>query len=199
MKNKFGLFSLFSNSGKDRLASSPRLLARLLRDEEGSYLMLMTFVLPVLIGVGGLAGEASLLFYNHRTLQSAADAAAYSAAIASSFDSSADTTTQAKAIVGSYGFSLGTGNNQANVPTPTLITNYAGSEIRRFRSPSHDRSPRSFRAFTFQPFPTRSAPLRSLPVAAAAVSEEETAWSPSVTPPQEITLLMPSNCRGTPQ
>ena len=41
----------------------------------------MTIMLPVLIGVAGLGTEGGMLFYQHRSLQSAADAAAYSAAI----------------------------------------------------------------------------------------------------------------------
>ena len=115
MKTKPGLFSLLFRLGKDRHAPRHRLLARLLRDEEGSWLISMTFVLPVLIGVAGLGTEGGLLFYQHRTLQSAADAAAYSAAIAYSYDTSSDITTQAQATVASYGYALGTGTNQANV------------------------------------------------------------------------------------
>ena len=84
MKNKFGLFSLFSKIGKDRTANSP--LGRLLRDEEGSYLLNMTVAIAGFIGVAGLATEGALIFYNHRAVQSAADAAAYSAAIAYSID-----------------------------------------------------------------------------------------------------------------
>src|SRR4029079_6263935 len=57
----------------------------------------------------------ALIFYNHRTVQSAADAAAYSAAIAYSIDSTADITTQAQAIVANYGLAVGSGNNEANV------------------------------------------------------------------------------------
>ena len=76
MKTKPGLFSRLAKLGKDKQASGPRLLARLIRDEEGSYLLYMIFVLPILIGVGGLAAEGGLLFFNKRTLQSAADAAA---------------------------------------------------------------------------------------------------------------------------
>ena len=64
----------------------PHLITRLLRDEEGSYLLYMTLAIPVFIGFAGLATEGALLFYNHRTVQSAADAAAYSAAIAYSID-----------------------------------------------------------------------------------------------------------------
>jgi Flp pilus assembly protein TadG len=128
MKTKPGLFSRLWTLGMDKRASSPRLLMRLLRDEEGSYLVYMTLAMPILIGVAALGTEAGLAFYNHRTLQSAADSAAYSAAISYSYNTSADITTQAKAIVASYGFTLGTGNNRANVPTPTIITNYAGSK-----------------------------------------------------------------------
>jgi Flp pilus assembly protein TadG len=119
MKNRLGSFSLFSKLGKGRFVRS---LARLPRDEDGSYLLLMTLVVPVLIGLGGLAAEASFLFYNHRTLQSAADAAAYSAAISYSNDSNVTNAgTQANAIIQSYGFTLGSGStvNEANVTVQT--------------------------------------------------------------------------------
>jgi Flp pilus assembly protein TadG len=92
-----------------------RLLARFWRDEEGAWLIYTSVMMPVLIGVAGLGTEGGLLFYQHRTLQSAADAAAYSAAISYSYSTSADITTQAKAVVASYGYTLGTGTNQANV------------------------------------------------------------------------------------
>jgi len=58
-------------------------------------------------------------------VQSAADAAAYSAAIAYSIDSSADITTQAQAIVANYGFVVGTGNDQANVVATVDTTTYS--------------------------------------------------------------------------
>ena len=87
----------------------------------------MTIVLPVLIGVAGLGTEGGLLFYQHRSLQSAADAAAYSAAIAQSYSTSTSITTQAQtqaqATVASYGYALGTGANQANVAA--TLTTYA--------------------------------------------------------------------------
>src|SRR5690242_20659176 len=115
MKNRFGLLSLFWRLARRRLVCSPRLLPRLLRDEDGSYLLIATLAIPVFIGLAALATEGALIFYNHRTVQSAADAAAYSAAIAYSINHSADITTEAEAIVASYGFVVGTGNNQANV------------------------------------------------------------------------------------
>ena len=80
MKTKQGLFSLLSRLGKDKRASSPGLLTRLLRDEEGSYLIYFTIALPIFIGLASLGTEGGLLFYHHRTLQSATDAAAYTAA-----------------------------------------------------------------------------------------------------------------------
>jgi hypothetical protein len=81
-------------------------------------------MLPVLIGVAGLGIEGGMLFYQHRSLQSAADAAAYNAAITYSYltnNTSAAITKQAQATVASYGFTLGTGTNQANV-TATATT-----------------------------------------------------------------------------
>jgi Flp pilus assembly protein TadG len=121
--------SFFARLGKDEHASSPALLARLLRDEEGSYLLYMTLVIPILIGVAALGAEAGLAFYNHRTIQSAADAAAYSAAIAYSNGDTSSTalTTQAEAIVAGYGFVVGTGNGQVNVNVGQPISNYAGT------------------------------------------------------------------------
>src|SRR5437868_4359284 len=109
MRSKIRFLSLPSWLRKDKHASGPRLLARLLGDEVGSYIIYGAVMLPVLIGVSGLASEGGLLFYNYRTLQSAADGAAYSAAVAYSNNTSADITTQAQAVVASYGFALGTG------------------------------------------------------------------------------------------
>ena len=64
---KQGLFFLLFGLAKDRRARAHRLLARLWRDEEGSWLIYMTVLLPVLIGVAGLGTEAGLLFYQHRS------------------------------------------------------------------------------------------------------------------------------------
>lgn len=122
MKTKPGFFSPLFRLAKDGHARSHRLLARLWRDEQGSWLISMTLILPVLIGVAGLGTEGGMLFYQHRSLQSAADAAAYSAAISYSYDNNTtNMQNQAKAVVASYGYTLGTGTNQANV-TATATT-----------------------------------------------------------------------------
>jgi hypothetical protein len=87
-------------------------------------------MMPVLVGVSGLGTEGGLLFYQHRSLQSAADAAGYSAAISYSYSSSADITTQAKAVVVSYGYALGTGTNQANVAvSATTVPTTSGGTL----------------------------------------------------------------------
>jgi Flp pilus assembly protein TadG len=127
VKTKRGLFSLLAKLGKNKRATGPRLLARLIRDEEGSYLLYMTITIPIFIGLAGLATEGALIFYNHRNVQSAADSAAYSAAISYSLDSSlSNATTQAKSIVAKYGFTVGTDTGQANVVVgPPDTTTYS--------------------------------------------------------------------------
>jgi Flp pilus assembly protein TadG len=125
MTSKFRFLSRLSRVSKDKRASGPRLLGRLLRDEEGAYLLIMTAAIPTFIGLAALATEGALLFYNQRNVQSAADAAAYSAAIAYSLNNTADITTQAKAIVANYGFDVGTGNGQANVVSTVDTTTYS--------------------------------------------------------------------------
>jgi Flp pilus assembly protein TadG len=134
IKTRPGLSSLLFTLAKDRLACIRQPLARFWRDEEGSWFVYMSLLMPVLIGVAGLGTEGGLLFYQHRSLQSAADAAAYSAALCYSNNttstpcSSSTAQAQAQAVVASYGYALGTGTNQANVSanvTPN-DSNYGG-------------------------------------------------------------------------
>jgi Flp pilus assembly protein TadG len=131
MKTKRGLFSPLFRLAKDGHARGHRLFARFLRDEQGSWLISMTFVLPVLIGVAGLGTEGGMFFYQHRSLQSAADAAAYSAAISYSYDNNTtNMQNQAQAVVASYGYTLGTGTNQANVTaSATTVALTAGGTL----------------------------------------------------------------------
>src|SRR5947208_553048 len=56
------------------------LLRRLRRDRSGNYAMIVALATPVLIGLVGLGTEDGLWLYTHQTAQSAADAAAFSAA-----------------------------------------------------------------------------------------------------------------------
>src|ERR1700759_3521812 len=84
-------------------------MARLARNEDGAWLVVTSVIMPVLIGVAGLGTEGGYLLYHHRNLQSAADAASYSAAIAYSVGTSADITPQARSVIAAYGYTLGAG------------------------------------------------------------------------------------------
>lgn len=148
------------SSGKRKLASKVgffRLISKLARDESGSYLLLMSVVTPILVGFAGLATEGSLTFYNHRALQSAADAAAYSSAIAYSLNTNADMTTQAKAIVSSYNYVVGTGADQVNVPAPTVINSYGGSPYTAIQVTISRQQTRLFSSIWSNGFQTVSA------------------------------------------
>jgi Flp pilus assembly protein TadG len=130
MKTKFGLFSLLASLGKDERASSRRLLVRLLRDEAGSYLIYMTLLMPVLIGVAGLGTEGGLVLYTHQTLQGAADSAAVSAAKAYALNPSitpAGLLTQAEAITATYGFVDGTNGVTITVNNPPTMGPYTAN------------------------------------------------------------------------
>jgi Flp pilus assembly protein TadG len=125
---------LLPRLAKDRHSRSHRLWTRLLRDEEGAWLISATMMLPVLIGVAGLGTEGGMLFYQHRSLQSAADAAAFSAAYTASYstnNSSANITSQAQATVASYGFTVTTTPGQVNQAyvTATTINNYLSTSL----------------------------------------------------------------------
>ena len=70
---------------KAHLSLGPALIVvdywcELLRDEEGSYLVLFAFLMPVLIGIAGLGTEGGLWLYTQQALQGAADSAAVGAA-----------------------------------------------------------------------------------------------------------------------
>jgi hypothetical protein len=88
-------------------ASSRRLLVRVLCDEEGSYLVLFAFLMPVLVGVAGLGTEGGLWLYTQQALQGAADSAAVSAGYA--YANNSNVLTQAQAITATYGFVCGSG------------------------------------------------------------------------------------------
>ncbi|MGY4506347.1 hypothetical protein ACVWYH_010304 [Bradyrhizobium sp. GM24.11] len=119
---------------KPDAANRPGLLARLLRNDEGSIIVYMTIAVPVLIGIAALGSEGGFWLYQKRMLQSAADNAAYSAAAAYGADKTADITGQARAITANdYGLVNGQNNVTVAVNRPpsgscnTGIANYTGS------------------------------------------------------------------------
>ncbi len=83
------------------------LLRRFRRDQSGAFVIITALVMPVLIGTVGLGTEVALWLNKHRTLQSAADSSAVSAATAYFLNNTADVPVQAKAVSASYGFTNG--------------------------------------------------------------------------------------------
>src|ERR1041384_4272462 len=63
-----------------RLLQFRNLLRRFHRDRSGSYVVIVGLSAPVLVGLVGLGTEDGLWLYTHQSMQSATDAAAFSAA-----------------------------------------------------------------------------------------------------------------------
>ena len=84
-------------------ARSRKLMTRLLRDESGIQLVLVSLVLPIMIGIAAIGTEGGLLAYSHLVLQGTADSAAVSVARAYSANTSANLTLEANAITANYG------------------------------------------------------------------------------------------------
>src|ERR1700745_2136531 len=112
MKRYLGLF--FARTPGAKPTISPKFLSRFLRDDRGSYIVLMAVALPATIGVAGLGTEGGWWLYNHRVNQSAADNAAYSAATAYAIDSTVNITSEAKAVSASN-YDLVDGQNGVTV------------------------------------------------------------------------------------
>jgi Flp pilus assembly protein TadG len=99
------------------------LLKRFRRDEAGSYLIITGLMMPALIGFAGLGTEAGLLYQKHRTMQSAADSAAVSAATALFVESNNPSLAsvllaQANAVTSPFGFPNGSNGATVTVNQP---------------------------------------------------------------------------------
>ena len=102
--------------------SGNSLLRRFRRDESGSYVIVLALAMPVLVGTAGLGTEFGWWLYTHKSMQSAADSAAVSAATAgSNLNAEADTVTAL------YGYASGTKNVTVTVNQPPSTGNYASS------------------------------------------------------------------------
>src|SRR4051812_44270169 len=75
------------------------------RRRSGKVLVMFALMLPVLLGMVGLAIDCGLLITAHREAQNAADAAAMAAAMAKLTDASADYQAAANAFAPYYGLS----------------------------------------------------------------------------------------------
>jgi Flp pilus assembly protein TadG len=105
--------------------STRDLVIRFSRDQAGSYAILVALLLPVLVGIAGLGTEASFWFMSHRSLQNAADSAAFSGA--TSRASGSTLFTEAGAVTAAYGFANGVGGVTVAVNRPPTSGNYTAT------------------------------------------------------------------------
>lgn len=98
---------------------------KLWRDRRGSYSIMAALMLPAMAGFAALGTETGMWFYTHQTMQSAADAAAFSAAVATTSGGTAYTT-QGRAVAARYGYVDGTAGASVTVNRPPLSGAYAG-------------------------------------------------------------------------
>jgi Flp pilus assembly protein TadG len=104
-------------------SSSRSAARRLLSDRSGASAVLVGLAVTALLGLAGLGTEAAQWYVSKRTMQGAADAAAYGAALAGT----ATDTTEAKAIAASYGFVDQTAGVTIAVNNPPLSGNYTNN------------------------------------------------------------------------
>ena len=96
----------------------PSMLGRLWRDRRGAYSMVTALMLPVFVGFAGLGTEAGMWFFDHQTMQGAADAAAYSADLAYNLGNTSGYQSEAQAVAAKYGFVNGSGGVTVTVNQP---------------------------------------------------------------------------------
>lgn len=96
------------------------IFGRLLTDQSGASAVIVGLAITALLGFAGLGSEAAQWYVTKRTMQGAADAAAYAAALASA----ADDTTEADAMAASHGFVNQVAGVTVTVNNPPLSGNY---------------------------------------------------------------------------
>ena len=88
------------------------------RSREGAVAIHMALIMGAMLGMGALASEIGFVLYKHRQMQSAADAAAYGAAIAKSTGHPASFATEADADAAAVGFVNGANGVTITVNNP---------------------------------------------------------------------------------
>jgi Flp pilus assembly protein TadG len=101
-------------------------LAQKIRQSRQGAVAIQMGLIASLIGMGALASEIGFVTYKHRQMQSAADAAAFGAAIALSQSPPGNFTLQAKALTAAVGFVDGTSSVTVTVNKPPASGNFAG-------------------------------------------------------------------------
>lgn len=100
---------------------------QLARDTSGATAVVTGLVFTGLVGFVGLGTETGLWYYTHRTMQSAADSGALSAAAALQAGSANGYVGEAKAAAASYGFTDGVAGVTVTVHQPPASGNYTGN------------------------------------------------------------------------
>lgn len=96
------------------------------RDRRGSYSVMAALMFPAVAGFAALGTETGLWFYSHQTMQSAADAAAFSAAVASGAGGGTAYVDQGRAVAARYGYANGVSGATVTVNRPPLSGAYTG-------------------------------------------------------------------------
>lgn len=108
---------------RDGFASAPRASGRrFANDRSGATAVIVALAIAGLLGAVGLGTEGAQWYVAKRTMQGAADASAFAAALAGS--DSQIYTTEAKSVAGSYGFVDQTAGTTVVVNDPPLSGNY---------------------------------------------------------------------------
>jgi hypothetical protein len=102
-------------------------LRRVLASEAGSVAVQIGLALSVLIGMAGLGTEGTFLIFKHRQMQSAADSAALSGAMALSQAFPRDSRSEARAVAAQLGFNNGVNQTAVTVNVPPLSGAQAGN------------------------------------------------------------------------
>ncbi len=110
--------------GLSAATKAARLCHRLIAERSGASAVMVGLVISGLLGFVGLGTEAAHWYVSQRTMQGAADAAAYGAALAGS--SSTMYTVDAQAIAASYGFVNQQAGVTVTVNNPPASGNYTG-------------------------------------------------------------------------
>lgn len=87
-------------------------------DRRGAYSMMTALLLPVIAGFTAFGTETGLWFYNHQSMQGAADGAAYSAGLAYKLGNTTTYAAEAKAVAAKYGFTDGANGTTVTVNQP---------------------------------------------------------------------------------
>jgi hypothetical protein len=102
-------------------------LGRRRRRRRGSVAIQLALTMSVLLGVVALGTEVGFLYYKHRQMQSAADSAAFGAAVAVTKGYPTDYTVEARAIAASVGFVHGVDSVVVAVNRPPTLGPYAAN------------------------------------------------------------------------